>query len=128
MKANVAWSTEEDAKIAGKNIAKKAVLDLNETKIAFLFSSVKYNTKKLLEGTKEIMGTAPIIGCTSSGGVVVSDGYISSQNGFAAMMAIGKDEELFVSTAAVERDRIVRVTGRKAAENASKELWIFSQS
>ena len=45
MKANVAWSTEEDAKIAGKNIAKKAVLDLNETKIAFLFSSVKYNTK-----------------------------------------------------------------------------------
>ena len=33
MKANVAWSTEEDAKIAWKNIAKKAVLDLNETKI-----------------------------------------------------------------------------------------------
>jgi hypothetical protein len=121
MKANVAWSTEEDVKIAGKNIAKKAVLDLDETKIAFLFSSVKYNTKKLLEGTKEIMGTAPIIGCTSSGGVVVPDGYISSQNGFAGMMAIGKDEELFVSTAAVEKDRIVRVTGRKAAENALKK-------
>ena len=38
MKANVAWSTDEDAYLAGKACAKKAVLDLVQTKVAFLFS------------------------------------------------------------------------------------------
>ena len=35
MKVNVAWSTEGNEEVAGKTCAKKAVLDLMETKIAF---------------------------------------------------------------------------------------------
>ena len=44
MKANVAWSTDENAFLAGKNSAKKAVLDLVQTKIAFIFRRKKGST------------------------------------------------------------------------------------
>ena len=83
MKANVAWSIEEDAFVAGKACAKKAVLDLIQTKIAFIFSSAKYNQEELVKGAKENLGTAPIIGCTSNGGILVPDGYVTSDKGFA---------------------------------------------
>ena len=38
---------------------------------------------------KRNLGTAPIIGCTSNGGILVPDGYVTSDKGFAGMLAIG---------------------------------------
>ena len=69
LKSNVSYSTDKDSFSAGKACAEKAVVDLMETKVAFLFSSIKYDQNKLLEGAKSVLGTAPIIGCTSSGGL-----------------------------------------------------------
>ena len=121
MKANVAWSTEENAFLAGKACAKKAVLDLVQTKVAFMFSSVKYDTQKLLEGAKEELGTAPIIGCTSSGGILVPDGYITSENGFAGIMAIG-DPDTAVGVAGMQKMYTARETGRQVAIEAMEKV------
>ena len=121
MKANVAWSIEEDAFVAGKACAKKAVLDLMQTKVAILFSSAKYNQEKLLEGMKQELGTAPIIGCTSNGGILVPDGYITSENGFAGILAIG-DEETEVGVSGSKKISSARETGRKVAIDAMNKV------
>ena len=121
MKANVAWSTDENAFLAGKNSAKKAVLDLIQTKVAFIFSSVKYDTQKLMEGAKEELGTAPIIGCTSNGGILVPDGYITSENGFVGIMAIG-DPDTAVGVAGSPKMLTARETGRQVAIDAMKSV------
>ena len=103
LKSNGSYSTDKDSFVAGKSCAEKAVVDLCETKVAFLFSSVKYDQKKLIEGAKSVLGTAPIIGCTSSGAIIVPDGVISSDNGFAGMLAIG-DNETAVGVAGSEKE------------------------
>ena len=40
LKSNVAWSTNEDSYTQGKETAKKAVVDLVQTKVAFLYLSL----------------------------------------------------------------------------------------
>ena len=67
--------------------------------------------RKCLEGAKSELGTAPIIGCTSSGGIVVPDGFISSENGFVGIMAIG-DPDTTVGVAGSAKQKDARATGR----------------
>ena len=45
LKSNVSYSTDKDSFTAGKACAEKAVVDLIEPTVAFVFSSVKYNQK-----------------------------------------------------------------------------------
>ncbi len=120
LKSNVSWSTEADNYKAGKEAAAKAVVDLVQTKVAFLFTSSDNDVAKVLEGAKEELGTAPIIGCTSSGGIIVPDGYISSENGFAGILALG-DENLTVGVAGSAKEECARKTGQKVAEEAMKK-------
>ena len=60
MKINLTWSAEENSNISGKICAKKAVLDLNETKLAFVINSNKYNQDELIKGAKSVLGTEGI--------------------------------------------------------------------
>ena len=119
LKSNVAWSIDKDSYTQGKESAKKAVVDLVQTKIAFLYTSVDSNVEQVLEGAKSELGTAPIIGCTSSAGIIVPDGFISSENGFAGILALG-DPEMEVGVASSPRGKDPRETGRKVAIEAMK--------
>ena len=119
LKANVGWSTEANSYEAGKASAKKAVVDLVQTKVAFLYTSVDNDVKEVIEGAKSELGTAPIIGCTSSAGIIVPDGFISSENGFTGILALG-DPELNVGVAASPRGNDPRETGRKVAQEAMR--------
>lgn len=121
MRANVTWSTDEDSKIAGKACAKKAVLDLVQTKVAFVFSSVKYNQNNLLTGIKEVMGSAPIIGSTSNAGIMTQDGYITSNNGFVGMLALG-DSDTAVGTAGMPKLISEYETGKMVAKLAMEKI------
>lgn len=118
LKSNVSYSTDKDSFTAGKACAEKAVVDLIETKVAFVFSSVKYNQNKLLEGAKSVLGTAPIIGCTSSGAIIVPDGVVSSESGFAGMLAIG-DNETAVGVAGSERGKNPRENRKKSCKRGN---------
>lgn len=117
LKSNVGWSTEAESYTSGKESAKKAVQDLIQTKVAFLYTSVDNDVAKVLEGAKSELGTAPIIGCTSSAGIIVPEGFISSEHGFSGILALG-DPELTVGVASSERGKDPRETGRKVAKEA----------
>ena len=123
LKSNVAWSTDKDSYNAGKATAKKAVVDLVQTKVAFLYTSVDNDVKKVIEGAKEELGTAPIIGCTSSSGIIVPDGFISSENGFVGMLAIG-DPSTTVGVAGLKKQKTARETGRLVAIEAMKNAGL----
>ena len=120
LKSNVGWSTNEDSYTQGKESAKKAVVDLIQTKVAFLYTSVDCDVKKVLDGAKSELGTAPIIGCTSSAGLIVPDGFISGDKGFTGILAIG-DPDTNVGVASSERGKDPRETGRKVAMEAMKK-------
>lgn len=117
LKSNVGWSTEADSYLSGKAAAGKAVVDLVQTKVAFLYTSVDNSVENVLAGAKSELGTAPIIGCTSSGGIIVPDGFISSENGFSGILALG-DPELTVGVAGSPKEKTARETGRKVALEA----------
>lgn len=119
LKSNVSWSTNEDSYIQGKETAAKAVVDLVQTKVAFLYTSVDSDVKKVLEGAKAELGTAPIVGCTSSAGIITPDGFISGEKGFTGILALG-DPELEVGVAGSAKGKTARETGAKVAKEAMK--------
>ena len=123
LKSNVAWSTEKDSYNAGKNTAKEAVKDLMQTKVAFLYTSADNNVEEVLKGAKEELGTAPIIGCTSSSGIIVPDGYISSENGFVGILSIG-DPDTVVGVAGSKKEKTARETGRNVAKEAMQKAGL----
>ena len=117
LKSNVSWSTNVDSYTQGKEAAEKAVVDLIQTKVAFLYTSVDCNVANVLEGAKSILGTAPIIGCTSSAGIITPDGFISSENGFTGILALG-DPDLTVGVASSAKQEDARKTGQMVAREA----------
>ncbi len=119
LKSNIGWSTDANNFEAGRTSAAKAVVDLVQTKVAFLFTSCDNDVKEVLKGAKEELGTAPIVGCTSSGGIIVPDGFISSEHGFVGIMAIG-DPDTTVGVAGSKKQKSARETGRKVALEAMK--------
>ena len=117
LKSNVSWSTNVDSYTQGKESAEKAVVDLIQTKVAFLYTSVDCNVGNVLEGAKSVLGTAPIIGCTSSAGIITPDGFISSDNGFTGILALG-DPDLTVGVASSPKQEDARKTGQMVAKEA----------
>jgi hypothetical protein len=124
LKSKVGYSTLENAKEAGIELAKMATEGLEDKKVAMLYTSVDYNEKEVISGVKEVVGDLPIIGCTSSGAIIVPDGIITSDHGFAGMMVLS-DKDMEVGIAAKEETGDPRSTGRevalKALENAGKD-------
>lgn len=121
LKSNVGWSIEEDSYKQGKTSAKKAVVDLVQTKVAFLYTSVDCNIEKVLKGAKEELGTAPIIGCTSSAGLIVPDGFISGKKGFTGILALG-DPDMQVGVAGSAKKKTARETGKNVAIEAMEKV------
>lgn len=122
MKINLTWCTNENSNVSGKTCAKKAVLDLNETKLAFIINSNKYNQEELIKGVKSVVGTAPIIGYSSNEGIIVADGYLDPRKSpFATMFAIG-DNETKVGTAIAHKIGNERDIGRNVAKKAMEKV------
>lgn len=116
LKSNVGYSINSDSYTAGAETAKKAQENLPNSKLGFLFTSVKNDIKEVLKGVRNVTNI-PVIGCTSSGAIMVPDGIISSDNGYAGMMMLD-DENLTVGVACHEAGRNARAIGRKVAIQA----------
>ena len=114
LKSVVGYSEKNNNYEAGIETAKK-VKGLNHTKINFLYTSCNSDIKQIVKGIRESTDT-PIIGCTSSGGVITPDGYVSSMN-FAGMLSIA-DEDMVVGVGCHEAGRDARAIGRKVAIEA----------
>lgn len=119
LKSKVGYSTNKDSKKAGIELAKMATEGLKNKKLGLLFTSVRYDQEQVIEGVKEIVGDMPLMGCTSSGGIIVPDGIIASDHGFAGMMVLD-DPDLKVGVAARKTTGDPRKTGREVALAALK--------
>ncbi|MBO5138527.1 MAG: FIST C-terminal domain-containing protein [Bacilli bacterium] len=115
LKSKVGYSMNEDSFQSGAATAKNASLG-KDTKLSFLFSSCNYDVKEVVKGAKSVTD-APIIGCTSSGGIIVPEGIVTSSTGFSGMMSIS-DNDLTVGVACHEAGKNARQIGRKVALEA----------
>ena len=116
LKANVGYSIDSDSYMAGKNTAEKALSNIVDAKINFVYTSVKNDIKEVIKGIRSTTNT-PIIGCTSSGGIIVPDGVITSPDGFVGMLSLD-DENMKVGIACHEAGKDPRAIGRKVAIRA----------
>ena len=87
LKSKVGYSINEDYYLMGLETAKDSTKDFSNVRINFLYTSEKCDIKKVIKGVQEVT-SAPIIGCTSHQGIIVPDGYITSDHGFAGMLSI----------------------------------------
>lgn len=116
LKSKVGYSINPDSFIQGLESAKESTKDLNSIKLNFLYTSVNSDIKKVTKGVQEVT-SAPIIGCTSSGGIIVPDGFITSENGFAGVLSLN-DSNMKVGIACHDSGRDARAIGRKVAIEA----------
>ena len=82
LKSKVGYSMDLDDITTGVEAAKHATKGFSNVKLSFLYTSCKNDIKKVVKGIREITDS-PLIGCTSSGGVIVPDGYVTSEKSFA---------------------------------------------
>ncbi len=116
MKSMVGYSTNSDSFLAGIETAKQATADLSNPKLGFLYTSVKNNIKQVVKGIESVHNI-PLIGCTSSSGIMVPDGVINSEYGYSGMLTLD-DPKLVVGIACHEAGNNPRVIGRKVAIQA----------
>ena len=116
LKAKVGYSTNKDNFMSGFESAQKSTNDMKNPKLSFLFTSSSCNIKQIVKGMKSVSDT-PIIGCTSSGGIIVPDGIIRSKEGYSGVLTLS-DEELTVGVACHEAGKNPRLIGRKVAIDA----------
>jgi len=123
LKANTGASTDKAAKKAGAEAAKKVKAGLTDIKMAFAYASCMYDLDDMLAGIKEELPGIPIIGNTSFTGVILPEGFVSGEDGFLGMLALG-DPDLKVGIAGVKKgeDAISdgKTVAQKAMENAGK--------
>ena len=113
LKSQIGYSISENSFIAGQETAMKATVDMPNAKVGFLYTSCKNNVSEVVQGVRNITDTQ-FIGCTSSGSLIVPDGVIESENGFAGMM-IMDDPDMTVGVACHEAGKDARTIGRKVA-------------
>ena len=116
LKSKVGYSLNEDHYMAGIEAAKKANNDFSNVKLNLLYTSTDTDIKKVLKGMREVTDS-PIIGCTSNGGIIVPDGYLTSENGYAGVLSLN-DPDMVVGVACHEAGKDARAIGRKVAIEA----------
>ena len=113
LKSQVGYSINQDSFMAGVQTVQESTKNLPNSQLGFLFTSVKNDVKSVVKGIESVVKTR-IIGCTSSNGIIVPDGYITSPDGFVGMLTLD-DVNLTVGVACHEAGSNPRAIGRKVA-------------
>lgn len=125
MKSRVGSSVNADARAAGVEAASRAKEGLTDIKLAFVYASVAYDLKAMLEGVKSELPGVPLVGNTSFTGVVTPEGFIGSDAGFAGVMLLA-GSDLTVGVAGLPKTASPREIGKQAAlaamKNAGKDV------
>lgn len=116
LRSKVGYSTNPDSYMVGVESSQASTKDFSNIKLNFLFTSVKNDIKKVVKGIQSVT-SAPIIGCTSSNGIIVPDGYINSNTGFGGVLSFN-DPTMTIGVACHEAGRNARIIGRKVAIEA----------
>ena len=117
MKALTGYSTNQNAREAGREAAKMAGKK-KDAKLVFAYMSCDYNVKEVLKGIKEVYD-CPVIGNTSFTGVVMPEGYIGGDKPFVGVMVLA-DRDMVVGVGFADRKSYpsAREAGREATKKA----------
>ena len=116
LKTKTGFSIDADSFKSGEETARIASQDMKNAKLGMLYTSVLCDVKEVVKGARSVTN-APIIGCTSSGAIMVPEGIISSDHGFSGMMMLD-DKNMTVGVACHEAGKDARAIGRKVAIEA----------
>lgn len=122
LKSKVGFSKNIDAYEAGVETATQASEGLNP-KVGLLFNSVGYDQKKFIKGIKSVMPDTDIVGCTTSAGILVPEGYMIDETGTAEMLTLD-DEEMTVACYGMAKKKSARETGREVALKALEKAGL----
>ncbi|MFH1562095.1 MAG: FIST N-terminal domain-containing protein [Nitrospirota bacterium] len=105
----------EDAFSAGAKAAQMAMEKTNgRADAVFVFSAVKYDQEKMLEGVHSIIKNVPLVGC-STDGEITTDGYKEDS---VSLMVLNSDELSFSMGYGFEANIDARKTGQDTAQMA----------
>lgn len=116
--ANAGSSTNPDASRAGAEAAASAKQNLNDVKIAFLYSGVQYDQKELIKAASAELQGVPVIGNTVFTGVITPDGFVSSEDGFVGILCLGGDDLDVGVSGSPKGGKDAREVGRAVAKEA----------
>ena len=122
LKAKVGYSKLEDAYEAGVEAAKASIED-EKASVALLFNSVGYDQKKLMEGVKSVLKDTDVVGCTSSAGIITSEGYMIDETGTVGILTLSGDD-FTVATYGMAKKGTARETGRQVALKALEKAGL----
>lgn len=123
MKTKVGYSVKADSFESGVETAKAATEGMTP-KVGLLYTSVLNDQAQIMSGVKSVMN-APVVGCTSSGGIIVPDGVVNAEDhGFSGMIVLD-DPDMTVGVAASEAGKDAREIGRKVAIAALKDAGLM---
>lgn len=122
LKSKVGYSKNADAYAAGAETAKTASEGL-KPKFGLLFNSVAYDQKTFIEGVKSVLPDTDVIGCTTSAGILVPDGYMIDETGTAEMLTFD-DEEMTVACYGMAKEKSAYETGKEVALKALEKAGI----
>ncbi len=117
LKIKTGTSVNPDSRAAGREAAAQVKDNLQDMKMAFVYSGVQYDQKEFLAGIGEELPGVPLIGNTSFTGVITQDGFISGDEGFAGIMALS-DPDMTVGVYGMAKEGTARQTGHKVAVKA----------
>jgi len=116
LKAKIGYSINENSYEAGQSAIKMITEEQKHSKLCFLYTSEKNDIKEVIKGVQTTTN-APIIGCTSSGGIIVPEAIVSSEQGFVGIMGLS-DSNMKIGLACHEAGKDARTIGRKVAIQA----------
>lgn len=120
LEVRVGWSKNDDSYTAGKEASEKALLALGSSSpdLVFVFSSIRYDHKKLLKGIRDVIKDSPLVGCTT-GGEITSEG---PQNGSVVVSAIKSKGAKIVIGKVEKISKNLRKSGEDFGSNLTKDI------
>src|ERR671913_2620759 len=121
-KAGVGMSRHHSPSIAGHEAAEQALENagLEKPDFVFMFASVGYDQRSLLQAVREATGGAPLSGCSGEG--TISGDYANESNFSVVVMVISSEELRWRNGLATGLGADSRATGQLVAQSLSSDL------
>jgi hypothetical protein len=120
--AGVGMSHDRNPRMAGREAAEKALkaAGIKRADFIFMFASVGYDQRTLLEAVREATGRAPLSGCSGEG--IIAGAEADESNFSVAVMAISSDELRFSTAIATSLKEDSEGAGRKIARTLKGQV------
>src|ERR687890_1236223 len=116
-KAGVGMSQHHNPNLAGREAAEQALEKAGVSKpdFVFMFATVGYDQRSVLEAVREATGGAPLSGCSGEG--TISGDDADESNFSVVVMAISSDELHWTNGLATGLSADSRAVGQRVAQN-----------